>query len=139
MGYLGVIGGSSFLKSKYFLEGKWEQLTETTPYGKLAYYLDSDHGIIFVQRHHADPDVDYSPPHAINRKAIIWGLQQLKCEKVIAFCSTGAMNPAIALGSVVVPNDFLCLERTNFYEDYRGHNVPGFDDELRNVNFKSFT
>lgn len=106
-------------------------MTEDTPYGKLKYYLDTNRNIIFVQRHHADPDVDYSPPHAINKKAIIWGLKQLGCSRVIAFCSTGAMNSAIGLGSVVVPHDFLCLERINFAEDYSAHNVPGFDETLR--------
>lgn len=132
MSYLGVIGGSSFLKSTFFTNGTWSTLTEDTPYGKLQYFLDADRGVVFVQRHHADPAIDYSPPHLINKKAIIWGMQQLGCTRVVAFCSTGAMNPAIQLGSVVVPHDFLCLNRINFKDDYSAHNIPGFDEDLRN-------
>jgi 5-methylthioadenosine/S-adenosylhomocysteine deaminase len=129
--YLGVIGGSSFLKSTIFKAGSWDIDIITTPYGKLRYYKDNSKAIIFVQRHHADPAVEYSPPHAINKKAIIWGLQELNCSKVLAFCSTGTMNASIGLGSIVVPNDFLCLDRINFFEDYRGHNIPGFDEDFR--------
>jgi len=129
--YLGLIGGSNFLKSEYFAQNSFVPEVRTTPHGQVKLWFNHADGVVFVQRHAADPAVAYSPPHLINKKAIISALQTLGVARVIAFNSTGSMNRHIALGSVVVPDDFLCLDPITFFDDARAHLIPGFDADLR--------
>jgi len=129
--YLGLIGGSSFLKSEYFTSNSFVPETRTTRYGQVKLWFNHADGVVFVQRHAADPAVAYSPPHLINKKAIITALHQLGVARVIAFNSTGSMTKQIALGSLVIPDDFLCLDPITFFDDARAHLIPGYDDALR--------
>ena len=50
---LGIIGGSSFLDSKYF--AYFKQLEVATVYGKVKLRCNQQHSVFFVQRHQADP------------------------------------------------------------------------------------
>jgi 5'-methylthioadenosine phosphorylase len=58
-------------------------------------------------------------------------LRHLGCNRVLAFASTGSMRSEIALGTLVIPDDFLCLEPITFHDDDKGHMIPGFDHLLR--------
>lgn len=50
---------------------------------------------------------------------------------MLAFASTGSMRMDLALGTLVIPDDFLCLEPITFHDDDKGHMIPGFDAGLR--------
>lgn len=129
--YLGLIGGSNFLKSKYFLSGVFTPREVDTEFGRVRLYVDESSRVIFVQRHAADPAVPYSPPHLINKRAIVRALKDLGCARVVAFNSTGTMKRSIPLGALVVPDDFVCLDPISFFTDGRAHLVPGFNKPLR--------
>ncbi|MCY0725923.1 hypothetical protein OVW19_29715, partial [Klebsiella pneumoniae] len=77
---LGVIGGSSLFHAKSFSSGLVEQVVET-PFGGVACHVGtwsapstaddvpSKLQLVFVQRHHADPDGEYRQPRLINFRA----------------------------------------------------------------------
>jgi len=131
MGYIGIIGGSNFLKSEYFLSGTFKVQTVSTDYGLVKSYVSEADQVIFIQRHAANPEVPYSPPHLINKKAILSALKNFGVERILAFNSTGSMRPEITLGTVVVPNDFLCHDPITFFDDGRAHLIPGFNEQFR--------
>ena len=79
---LGIIGGSSFLKSKA-LAG-FHRFTMKTEFGDVVLYrslITSSPqlfgGVVFCQRHAANPEHEYSPPHLINQKAIVSAFKAL--------------------------------------------------------------
>lgn len=131
MTYLGVIGGSNFLKSGYFASESFSLQIEETEHGLVNLYVNENDRVIFVQRHAADPNVTYSPPHLINKKAIIKALKQRNVERVLAFNSTGSMKRTLSIGTLVLPDDFICLSPITFFDDYRAHVVPSFDATFR--------
>eukprot|EP01116_Phalansterium_solitarium_P002058 TRINITY_DN11911_c0_g1_i1.p1 TRINITY_DN11911_c0_g1~~TRINITY_DN11911_c0_g1_i1.p1 ORF type:complete len:261 (+),score=40.14 TRINITY_DN11911_c0_g1_i1:37-783(+) len=131
---LGIIGGSSLLNSSYFSSA--EQRVVQTSFGKALLYFGN--GFVFCQRHHADPDKEYSQPHLINKKAILSAFQSSGVTRVIAFGSVGSLKPDIPVGTLVLPDDFFNLwEQTSFFEDNRSHLVPSlagpFRDEVLDV------
>ncbi len=129
--YLGIVGGSSFLKSAYFSSSLFQKEVRLTRYGPVAIHINRVERVVFVQRHAANPDVAYSPPHLINKKGIISALRALNCKRVIGFNSTGSMKRTIDLGTLVVPNDFISLRPITFFDDARAHVIPGFCEEFR--------
>jgi purine nucleoside phosphorylase len=88
--------------------------------------------LVFCQRHAADPVKEYSPPHLINKKAIISAFSQLKVKFIIGFASVGTLKKDIKLGMLVIPDDFFNLwDSISFFEDKRGHIVPTLESPLR--------
>jgi purine nucleoside phosphorylase len=86
---LGVIGGSSFLKSS--VASHFNASSIMTEYGLVRLYRGTDkwRNVIFVQRHGAHAHHEYSPPHLINKKAIIKALEKLVCRRCFSpswFC-----------------------------------------------------
>ncbi len=67
---LGLIGGSSFLKGDAL--NSFEPCIVRTQHGNVLVYRGHGYteGVVFVQRHIADPDHAYVPPHLLNKKAI---------------------------------------------------------------------
>jgi len=120
-GPIGLIGGSSFLESTYL--STYAVHTVHTPHGSVLVHSNPTHSIHFIQRHHASPHHEYSPPHLINKRAIAAALSQLGCVRVIGFGSVGTLRPAeIAVGRLVVPDDFYDIEPVSMFEyDKRGH------------------
>lgn len=136
MGKLGIIGGTSLFETSMFsfLEPK----TVSTPHGDAIIYVDPTNTspIVFLQRHHADGSAGasvYCPPHCINHKANIAALQAEGVDRVVAVCCVGSLSPDIPIGSIVVPDDYFYLfgPSISFFDDARGHIVPGIDDALR--------
>src|SRR4051812_40065335 len=70
---LGVIGGSSLFLAKEFTASLQETVL-TTDYGQVIAHIglwrEWDLQVVFIQRHHADPDGLYKQPREINFKAI---------------------------------------------------------------------
>jgi purine nucleoside phosphorylase len=98
---LGVIGGSSLFHAKEFSSGL-QALTIDTEYGGVVVYTrmwkNTKLKLVFVQRHHADPDMQYKQPRQINFRAIAAAMQLAKCEAVIGIYSMGSMNVEITVG-----------------------------------------
>ena len=79
--------------------------------------------------------LQYTPPHKINKHAIIWALAtHFKCERIIAFCSVGSLQKSIPVGTLMVPDDYYdpASGAITFF-DYtkQGHIGPGFSEPLR--------
>jgi len=130
---LGIIGGTSLLQSTRFV-GNLQKHIEVTPFGEVVLHFGS--GFVFCQRHQADPNISYSPPHLINSKSIIFGLKQVGVTRIIAFGSVGSLHQSIEVGTVVIPDDFFNMFTAPLaqtaYDDARGHIVPKINEALRN-------
>ncbi len=130
---IGLIGGSSLLESHAL--AALTQVQIDTPYGAVLIRVDAAHTLAFCQRHMADPAHEYTPPHKINKHAIIWALAtHFKCERIIAFCSVGSLQKSIPVGTLMVPDDYYdpASGAITFF-DYtkQGHIGPGFSEPLR--------
>lgn len=133
---LGFLGGTSLLESTLFSSLKPE--TIKTEHGAVQVYTDSSRNIpiVFIQRHHADTDVGaevYRPPHLINHRANIAAMKALGVTRIIAVCSVGSLSKSICRGTIAFPDDYYYVSGppVNYYDDARGHIVPGIDAELR--------
>lgn len=128
---LGIIGGSSFLHSKYF--EKFENLTISTAHGPVYVKTNAQRTVYFVQRHGADPAHEYCPPHSIPKKAIAAALHNVGCSHVIGFGSVGSLKKTLPVSTLVVPHDYMnpWSPITYYDHDKRGHFVPGFAADLR--------
>jgi len=134
---LGIIGGSGLLQSAMFSPSSMKELVVHTKHGfgsvkGFQKALSERVELIFVQRHACDVENEYSPPHLVNYRAIIAAFEELQVAAIIAVCSVGSMKHHIGLGALVMPDDFFCPQRIlSMHDDVRGHNMPGFDEPLR--------
>lgn len=113
MGRLAVILGSS---------------ATAPPGGELAAAAES-HATV-LQRHGA-PGA-YVLPHRIDHEANLRSLAEAGCDRVLAICSVGSLDPELGVGSVVCPHDFIALQVTvTTFEDPRAHMTVGFDPDWR--------
>lgn len=131
-----VIGGTSLFGSARF--ASYKPRTVETPYGNVTVHCDEANKRCFLQRHHADADRHgaYQPPHRINHKANVHALRVLGVERCVAVCCVGSLDPALAVGTLVIADDFNMVPLfgqvvTFFEDDARGHLVPGLDASLR--------
>jgi 5'-methylthioinosine phosphorylase len=86
---------------------------------------------VVLQRHRADGDA-YVLPHRIDHAANLRSLAEAGCDRVLAICSVGSLDPELAVGSFVCPDDFIALQLTlTTFDDPRGHMTAGFDAEWR--------
>jgi 5'-methylthioadenosine phosphorylase len=96
---IAVIGGSGFYR---FLEGASE-ISPTTPYGEPSGPITlgrvSDRAVAFLPRHGPSHQV---PPHRINSRANMWALRELGVRRVIGPCASGALQPGLGNGDLVV-------------------------------------
>ncbi|KAE8899390.1 hypothetical protein PF005_g22109 [Phytophthora fragariae] len=151
---LGVIGGSSLFHAKSFSSNLVEQVVETE-FGAVVCHVgtwqpqatnvnaDADSSIaeqpqdatlqlVFVQRHHADPDGAYRQPRQINFRAIALALKTLRCEAVVGIYSVGSMTAQIGVGRFVVPEDFFSpFDIMHLSKDYDAHVVPELHPKLK--------
>eukprot|EP00735_Rhodelphis_limneticus_P001738 TRINITY_DN12413_c0_g1::TRINITY_DN12413_c0_g1_i1::g.4997::m.4997 TRINITY_DN12413_c0_g1::TRINITY_DN12413_c0_g1_i1::g.4997 ORF type:complete len:272 (+),score=16.87,sp/O28486/PNPH_ARCFU/34.15/3e-41,PNP_UDP_1/PF01048.15/2.1e-30 TRINITY_DN12413_c0_g1_i1:33-818(+) len=130
-----VIAGTSLRDSQLF--SHLEKKIVTTPFGDVVVRIspESDSNrIVFVQRHHANPDEKYCPPHSINKRALFWALRDLQVHRIISICSVGSLHfEQIPPGSIILPDDFISLwdPVTCFDNCYSGHVLPGFAKDVR--------
>lgn len=135
MGKLGILGGTSLLKSEIF--SSLEPQTISTEHGEVVLYTDPSgtSPIVFIQRHHADgtSPKTYYPPHKINHRANLAALQSQNVTKIVAICSVGSLTPSITIGTLVSPDDYFHLfgPVVSYHSDARAHIVPGIDQPLR--------
>lgn len=125
MSKLALVGGTSLLECSLFDHAA--RVAVTTPHGPVT--LLEQGGVIFLQRHGLGA---YTPPHAINHKANLTALKQAGVTRVLAVGSVGSLQPEIAPGAVVFPDDFIAPHvLLTLFDDARGHRTPGFDVSWR--------
>jgi 5'-methylthioadenosine phosphorylase len=85
--------------------------------------------VVGLPRHGFDRSV---PAHLVDHRANIRALCDLGCARVLALGSAGSLRLDLEVGSFVCPDDFYAPETApSFYDDPRGHSVPGFDPDWR--------
>jgi 5'-methylthioinosine phosphorylase len=72
------------------------------------------------------------PAHLLDHQANITKLREMGVDRVVALASVGSLRTDWPAGTLCTPDDFFALGiAPTFYEDTRGHSVPGFDLEWR--------
>lgn len=85
-----------------------------------------------VLRRHGAAGAPYVLPHRIDHAANLRSLAAAGCDRVLAVCSVGSLDPGLGVGGFVCPHDFIALQVTvTTFDDARGHMTPGFDPEWR--------
>ena len=108
-----------------------QQHATKTPYGATSRSIEEGelHGcrVFFLQRHGAPEAI---PPHKVNYQANMWALQSLGVSDVVAINAVGGINPNMATGSLVVPDQII---------DYTWGREHSFDDgrsgEMLHIDF----
>ena len=122
---LAIIGGSGLFASALFKSYKLGLIK--SKYGDV--YVKVKDEILFLQRHGKDNSI---PPHLINHKANIHALKAVKVEKIIAVNSVGSLSKWIKPGSLVVPDDYISLWKSNtFMESFGEFITPSLSEEVR--------
>lgn len=77
-----------------------------TPYGEVALTKGQwrSCSVGFVARHGTDHSI---PPHAINYRANIWALRESGAEAILATAVSGAINPTMTPGQLVLLSDVI--------------------------------
>ncbi|MFV0526205.1 MAG: S-methyl-5'-thioinosine phosphorylase [Acidimicrobiales bacterium] len=123
---IGLITGSGF----YDLPGLQDRSPAqvTTPYGAVTVTTGRWHGrpVVFLARHGADHTI---PPHAIDYRANIWALRSAGVTGIVATAVSGAVNPDLTPGTLVLISDF--IDHTSGRADtfFDGVVDPGFDPD----------
>lgn len=100
------------------------------PSGAAVAAAAEPHAVV-LQRHGA-ADGAYVLPHRIDHGANLRSLAEAGCDRVLAICSVGSLDPELGVGSLVCPHDFIALQiATTTFDDPRGHMMPGFDADWR--------
>lgn len=126
---LGVIVGHSLPLDLAVLPGVGDASARTidTEWGAVT-VLDAG-PIVVLRRHGTDTFV---PAHLLDHRASIAALCLAGCDRVLALASCGSLRASLPVGSIVVPHDFFApWIAPSFFDDARGHSVPGFDGEWR--------
>jgi 5'-methylthioadenosine phosphorylase len=85
--------------------------------------------IVGLPRHGFDRGI---PAHLVDHRANIRALCELGCGRVLALGSAGSLRADLEVGSFLCPEDFYApATAPSFYDDPRGHSVPGFDPGWR--------
>jgi 5'-methylthioadenosine phosphorylase len=85
--------------------------------------------MVGLPRHRFDRGI---PAQLVDHHANMRALCELGCDRVLALGSAGSLRPDLEVGSFVCPDDFYAPETApSFYDDPRGHSIPGFDRDWR--------
>ncbi len=117
---LGIIGGTSLLFSTL---PDLEKKQVDTPFGNAELLTGN---VVFLMRHQQDLS-----PHRINFRANMAALAIAGVDRIVAFGSTGSLNPAITPGSLVIPADYLTMADIPSIHDHAvEHVMPELSPEL---------
>lgn len=98
---IGIIGGSGFYS---FFEDA-ERRVFSTPFGEPSAPLTigevAGRRVAFLPRH---GEQHQFPPHLVNYRANLWALRSVGVRQVIAPCAVGSLQPHLAPGTFVVPD-----------------------------------
>jgi purine nucleoside phosphorylase len=85
--------------------------------------------VVALPRHGAGHEV---PAHLLDHHANVRRLCELGCDRVVAVASCGSLRTDWTPGTAVCPDDFLGPSvAPSFFDDTRGHSIPGFDAAWR--------
>ena len=124
---IGVFGGSGFYS---FLDDSVEVEVET-PYGPPAGPVTigevEGRRVAFLPRHGLRHEL---LPHRINYRANLWAMREVGVTRIIGPCAAGSLQPGVAPGDFVVPDQL--VDRTwgradTFYEGPVAHHVSYAD------------
>lgn len=109
---IGVIGGTGF----YRFLGDVKEIKVDTPYGSpsdmIALGEVDGRRIAFLPRHGRNHQL---PPHMVNYRANLYALYSLGCERIIAPCAAGSLQPDVSPGDFVICDQF--VDRTRGRKD----------------------
>jgi 5'-methylthioadenosine phosphorylase len=101
--------------------------TRLAPLDPLAMVDRGDYLVVY--RHGVELDV---PAHRVDHAAHLRALADLGCDRVLGVSSVGSLHPDLAVGTVVVPDDFIALDSPPVVADEANqHVVPGFSPAWR--------
>ena len=103
---IGIIGGTG-LTQLANLEITKRQIVRTPygePSGPLTFGRIGGNDVVFLARHGYGHTL---APHEINYRANLWSLQEKGATRVIAVCSVGGIAPALAAGTIVLPDQII--------------------------------
>jgi purine nucleoside phosphorylase len=99
--------------------------------GALPVEVTDGEEIVGIPRHGFDRSI---PAHLVDHRANIRAACELGCDRVLALASVGSLDKDLKVGMLICPEDFYAPETApSFYRDPRGHSVPGFDPDWRDV------
>jgi 5'-methylthioadenosine phosphorylase len=125
---LAVIYGYSLPEGAHPVDG--ERMQVDAGGGRPVEVIDAGE-IVALPRHGLDRSV---PAQLVDHHANIRALCELGCGRVLALGSAGSLRPDLEVGSFACPDDFYAPEiAPSFYDDPRGHSIPGFDPDWRQV------
>ncbi|HVW33727.1 MAG TPA: S-methyl-5'-thioadenosine phosphorylase [Acidimicrobiia bacterium] len=124
---IGVFGGSGFYS---FLDDAVEISVET-PYGPPAAPVTvgvvGHRRVAFLPRHGRRHEL---LPHQINYRANLWAMREVGVTRLIGPCAAGSLQPHVAPGDFVVPDQLVDRTRgraDTFYEGPVAHHVSYAD------------
>ncbi|MBT3251495.1 MAG: MTAP family purine nucleoside phosphorylase [Candidatus Marinimicrobia bacterium] len=120
----GIIGGTLFFETN-LLDG-FSHKTVKTEFGNVDVFSKDD--LIFIQRHGKEK----LPPHLVNHRANIAAFLQSGVKKILSANSVGSLKLEIAMGSVILPHDY--MQFTNFLsmtDDSSSHILPTMFNPFR--------
>lgn len=102
---IGVIGGSGFYS---FFDSSADQVKVRTPYGDPSAAITiGDVGgvsVAFLPRHGVSHEY---APHTVPYRANAWALRSVGVRRVFAPCAVGGLNPDLAPGTMVIPDQLV--------------------------------
>ncbi len=123
-----VIHGSSLPEGADPVEGK---RVEVDAGGEVPVEATDGGDIVGIPRHGFDRSI---PAHLVDHRANIRAACELGCNRVLALASVGSLDKDLKVGMLSCPEDFYAPETApSFYDDPRGHSVPGFDPDWRDI------
>jgi 5'-methylthioadenosine phosphorylase len=123
-----VIHGNSLPEGADPVEGKRVELDVG---GALPVEATDGEEIVGIPRHGFDRSI---PAHLVDHRANIRAACELGCDRVLALASVGSLDKDLKVGMLICPEDFYAPETApSFYRDPRGHSVPGFDPDWRQI------
>jgi 5'-methylthioadenosine phosphorylase len=119
-----VVYGHSLPAGTQLVEGRELELE-----GGAARAIDAG-SVVGLPRHGLEREV---PAQLVDHHANVRAICELGCNRVLALGSAGSLKPdRLPVGTLVCPDDFFApATAPSFYDDPRGHTVPGFDPSWR--------
>ena len=118
-----IIGGSGLGQIRSLQSTRREVVR--TPYGDPSCPLHfghlGAHPVVFLARHGAGHRIC---PHEINYRANLWGLKQAGVTEVVAVASVGGIDPALAPGALVVPDQIIDYTYGRAHTYFQGPDQP---------------
>lgn len=106
-----------------------QKLTVTGDAGQVELLAGED--LFFIARH-GHPGSAFTPPHLVNHLAHFQALSKLGVGEILGIYSTGSLKANLGPGTLIVPDDFICLYPTpTSVTDAPHHITPVIDAGVR--------